>query len=184
MATKTKKTTKLDPRTVRADGKGMTKDERAARELALSDAMFVGLTALTEKQATEWRNRAEVLRAGLTPAAIKRAKRRAHAMADDHPPGYIEAMGSMDLVDEICDDYGIETKDMDKLYGAIAQICMFQLAAQRGPFNQAAEDFGLTKPASVVLAVRDFMASDLAARDGKPVCDCPNCRARTPEELN
>jgi hypothetical protein len=122
--------------------------------------------------------------AGLTAAAVKRAKKRAHELADEFPPGYIEAMGSMDLFEEICADYGIDAKDMDKLHGAVAQICMFQLAAQRGPFNEAAQDFGLAKPASVALALRDFVARDLAARDGNAVCDCPNCRPRKAEELN
>jgi hypothetical protein len=178
------KTTKLDPRTVRADGRGMTKDQRAARERALSDAMFTALTARTEKQATEWGHKADALKAGLTDAAVKRARKRAHELADEHPPGFIEAMQSMDLIEEVCADYGIETKDMDVLYGAVAQLCMFQLAAQRGPFNRAAEDFGLTRPASVVLALRDLVASDLAARDGNAVCDCPNCRPRKESELN
>jgi hypothetical protein len=73
---------------------------------------------------------------------------------------------------------------MDVLYGAVAQLCMFQLAAQRGPFNRAAEDFGLTRPVSVVIALRDLVASDLAARDNNAVCDCPNCRPRKESELN
>ena len=181
---KTKTIEALDPRTVRADGKGMTRDQRAARERALSDAMFAALTALTESQATEWGHKADVLKAGLTAAAVKRANKRAHAMADKHPAGYIESMQSMDLIEEICADYGIEKEDMDALYGAVAQLCMFQLAAERGPFYRAAEDFGLTRPASVVLALRDLVASDLAARDGRAVCDCPNCRPRAESELN
>lgn len=178
---KNKKT--LDPRTVRADGRGMTKEQRAAREEALVDAMFAALIALTEKQAMELKNKSDALKAGLSAAAVKRAGKRASKMADEFPPGYIEAMGSMDIFEEICADYGVDGRDMDKLWGAIAQLCMFQLAAQRGPFNQAAEDFGLAKPASVVLAVRDFMARDLAVREGN-VCDCPNCRPRKESELN
>jgi hypothetical protein len=61
---------------------------------------------------------------------------------------------------------------------------MFQLAAQRGSFHQAAVDFGLARPVTVASTVRDFMARDLAARDGNAVCDCPNCRPRTESELN
>jgi hypothetical protein len=175
---------KIEALDVRVAGKGMTKEERAAREEELCDALFSVLMAMNERQAWKWRHRVNVLRAGLTAAAVRRATRRADQRAADHPPGYVASMASMDLFEEIARDYGIDAGDADALYGAVAQMDMFQLAAQRGPFHQAAEDFGLTRPPSVVNAVREFVASDLAAREGKPVCDCPNCRPRTDAELN
>lgn len=179
-----KKIETIDARTVRADGKGMTKEERAAREEELCDALFSVLMAMDEKQAWRWRHKVNRLRVGLSDSAVKRASKRADKRAADHPPGYTASMASMDLFEEIVRDYGLNASDADALYGAVAQMCMFQLAAQRGPFNQAAEDFGLTRPVSVVNAVREFTARDLAAREGKPVCDCPNCRPRTDAELN
>jgi len=179
---KTKTIEALDPRAVRADGKGMTKDQRAARERELSNETFTALTALTEAQANEGKRRIEALKLGLSATAIKRAQKRAKEMAEDFPPGHIEAMAAVDSFEETCADYGIDARDVDMIWGAVAQICMYQLATQRGPFHQAAENFGLVKPRSIAAVLQDFTARDLAARRGP--CDCPNCRPRKDSELN
>jgi hypothetical protein len=162
----------------------LTKEQRAARESELADQLFASFTAMTEATAREHTRKARALEKGLGAVSVARAKKLASAWAHDFPPGHLEAMGSMDLFEEICADFGVDSKDADALWGAVAQLCMFQLAAQRGSFHQAAVDFGLARPVTIASTVRDFMARDLAARDGNAICDCPNCRPRAESELN
>ena len=178
------KTTKLDPRTVRADGRGMTKGQRAARERALCEAILAAMTAMSSDLALEHGNKADALKKGLSAASVNRARVRAGKIADEFPPGFLEAVRAVDTFEQICADHGVGGGDLDSLWEAVSLICMHQLAAQHGPFHKSATAFGLTRPATVESYLRDFVERDLAARDNNAVCDCPNCRPRRPEELN
>lgn len=154
-------------------------------EAELVDAMFYALTTMVEDHAMAWARRAEKLSKGLSAAAIKRAENRANRMADDMPPGHVKAMAAMDLYEEVCRARRIGKRDQDEIWGAIAQFCMFQLAARRGPFYEAARDFNLVQASTVepIIAVvdREFAVRQPAARGA---CDCPSCRPRKAEELN
>jgi hypothetical protein len=175
---------KLDPRTVRADGRGMTKEQRAARESELADQLFASFTAMTETVAMDHARKAEALEKGLSAASVVRAKKKAKDWSRGFPPGYIEAKGAMDTFEDICADYGVSASDVDELWSAIAQLCLFQLAAKRGPFHQIAREVGIAIGDPRGHAVPGPIVIDFVARDANVVCDCANCRPRKESELN
>lgn len=157
--------------------------EALKREGELVDVLFCALTTMTDEHATAWLRKATRLEDGLSAAAIERALTRAHKMADDMPPGHLRAMEAMDDYEEICRERRISKRDQDDLWGAVAQLCMFQLASKRGPFYDAACDFRLVpasqEPTGIVV---ERPPAPRPAAAG--TCDCPECRPRKPEELN
>ena len=163
----------------------LTKKDRQEREQALLAAITAGLIATTEAKAKEWAYKAKGLRAGLTPAAIKRAERKAHRLAEEHPPGFVMAMEAMDVMERIFERRGVTKREQDALWGSIAKMCMHQLGAHWGAFFEAAVYFGLVPPREPRRnhgRIEVVEVSKPTAR--KPNCNCPNCRPRTPEELN
>lgn len=156
--------------------------ERLKRENELAETMVYALTTMEEEHAVAWGRRAKTLSEGMSAASIKRAQKRAHKIADEAPPGHVKAMEAMDLFEDMCREYGIARRDEDTMWGAVAQLCMFQLAAGRGPFYEAARDFRLmgTPPRPVSIGV----VIDRSNAERDPNCNCPNCRPRKPEELN
>lgn len=161
-----------------------TKQERAARERGLVEAIFLGVTAIIEATAKEWALRAAELRKGLSTTAIKRAERAAHKRADDKPPGFVKAMEAMATFDELAEKYGIPKRDSDTMWGAISLFCMFQLASRGGTFFEAARFFGLlgAAPPRDPATPGEIQIEVVRVRD--PNCNCPNCRPRKGEELN
>jgi hypothetical protein len=163
----------------------MTKQQRAEREESLVLAILNGLVATIEEKAKAWAFKARDLREGLSATAIKRAERRAHKLADERPPGFVKAMEAMDAYEEMRTRYKISKRDLDAMWAAICQFCMFQLAAGSGPFFEAARYFGLTtQPPPAEEATRVPVVTLGVTRVRTPGCNCPNCRPRKAEELN
>jgi hypothetical protein len=173
----------------------MTKKERDQREDALADTMFYALATQVEEHALAWGKRAKTLMEGLPQASIKRARRRAHKLAEGLPPGFVQAMEGRELFEAIMRRRKITSRDEDTIWGAIAQFCMYQLAARQGPFYKAALDFRLV-PGGHAVPIPVMQNSEpsfkveiirLQPPTGPEGCgnpDCPNCRPRTAEELN
>lgn len=163
----------------------LTREQRAVRESSLVTAILTGLVATVERQAKFWALKARDLRKGLSAAAIRRAERKANAYAEERPPGYVKAMEAMDVMEAMRERYGMSRRDQDAVWAAVAQFCMFQLGAGKGPFYEAARYFGLAvEPGGHPVVVPSDAAPIVVSRPRTPGCDCPNCRPRTQEELN
>jgi hypothetical protein len=155
------------------------------QEADLAETMLYALTTMEKDHAAAWMKRVKRLSVGMSAASIKRARNRAHKMADELPPGHIRAMEAMDLYEDVCRDCRIGKRDQDTLWGAVAQLCMFQLASRRGPFYEAARDFRLVQdPRGHAMAGPIVIDREFSGRDTNTACGCPSCRPRKPEELN
>ena len=160
--------------------KRMTKQERAQRESTLVETLFMMFAETVEEQARLLAERAIDLMKGLSDTAIRRARRIALKRSDERPPGFVRATEALDVYNDLCRKYGVSKDDTSIMWGVIAQHSMFQLAAGRGPFYDAARYFGLVRERQP--RFEDMSVQVIRVRS--PNCDCPNCRTRTAEELN